>query len=411
MSEFIIIHYRPGQESALQYWAMGGDLHPSITLGHGSLEEIKPIARGKKVSVLIDAHFTTLESVNIPSKNRSKQLLAIPFAMEDSLAEDIEDTHFALGKSEEDAVPVIAIKRSLLQHTIDTFKQYDIHPDTITADSVALIGTPDHWSILLDEDSALIKTSYSQAHSCDRENLCVILQALLDTQEEDDQAQPELITYYFKEDDEQAETMLNDFDIKIERHSYKNHSLEIFIQNLTEIPSLNLLQGDFTPVREGNLWLQPWKTAAAVAGVWLVLQLAYSSMQTSQLEQKNIALTKQIETEFKRALPTAKKISNMRKRVERKLSDLKSGGSGSGNSGFLQILSKVSPALSSNKKIQIKAAVYRNNYIDVDLTAKSLQDIEKIKNELAAIPGIKTVLSTTVEKNSVKGRLRLEAKG
>ena len=134
-------------------------------------------------------------------------------------------------------------------------------------------------------------------------------------------------------------------------------------------------------------------------------------MQTSQLEQKNIALTKKIETEFKRALPSAKKISNMRKRVERKLSDLKSGGSGSDNSGFLQILSKVSPALADNDKIQIKAAVYRNNYIDVDLTAKSLQDIEKIKDELAAIPGIKTVLSTTVEKNSVKGRLRLEAKG
>jgi len=77
----------------------------------------------------------------------------------------------------------------------------------------------------------------------------------------------------------------------------------------------------------------------------------------------------------------------------------------------MKILSKVSPALSKNDRTNIKAAVYRNNYIDIDLTAKSLQDIEKLKNKLAAIPGIKTVLSTTVEKDNVKGRLRLEVKG
>lgn len=406
MSEFLIIHYKPQHQSSLQFWALGGDLHPSITLGHGSLEELKAIARGKKVTVLIDAHYTTLESVSVPSKNRNKQLQAIPFAMEDHLAEDIENTHFALGKSSDHTVPVIAIKRDLLQQTLDIFNQQQIHVDVITADSVALPGSYQQWCILLDEDSALIKTGHSQAHCCDRENLPVILQALLDQTEN----QPDSVTYYFKADDTEAETLLNNIDIKIESHSYKNHGMEIFVQHLQETQALNLLQGEFAPKRKSNTWLQPWKSVAALAGIWMILQLGHASVITSQLEEKNLVLTKQIETEFKRAIPDARKMTNMQKRVERRLKDLKSGGSDANKNGFLQILSKVSPILSKNDKLDIKAAVFRNNYIDVDLSAKSLQDIEQVKTRLDAISGIKTVLSTTVEKDKVKARLRLEAK-
>jgi len=413
MNEFLIIHYKPGQQSNLQYWAMGADQHPSITLGHGSLEELKAIARGKKVSVLIDAHYTTFESVKIPSKNRNKQLQAIPFAMEDRLAEDIEDTHFALGKTTDSSVPVIAIKRELLKDTLDLFNQQNIHLESITADSVALPGSESQWCILLDEDSALIKTGPSQTHCCDRDNLSVILQALL-SQADDTETKlttPDAITYYYKEDDTDAENLLQNFDIDIQKQTYKNHALEIFVQHLKDVLSFNLLQGEFTPKRESVTWIKPWKSVAIAASIWMVLHLGYNSLIAIQLEEKNTALTKQIEKAFKRAIPDARKMTGMKTRVERRLKSLQSGGAGSNESGFLQILSKVSPALSKNDRTNIKAAVYRNNYIDMDLTAKTLDDIEKLKNKLAAIPGIKTVLSTTVEKDSVKGRLRLEVKG
>ncbi len=417
MSEFLVIHYKPGHPSGLQYWAMGADFHPSITLGHGRLEELKAISRGKKVTVLIDAHYTTLESINIPSKNRNKQLQAIPFAMEDFLAEDIEDTHFAIGKSgseksENNKIPVIAIKRNLLQETLETFNQQQIHIETITADSVTLPSRNDQWCILLDEDSALIKMGTAQAHCCDRENVKIILQALLEQNENQETSQlPDAITCYYKEGDTEAEAILDGINIKVEPKTYKNHALEIFVQYLKEAQTFNLLQGEFTPKHEGNEWLKPWRSVAAVTTLWIILHLGYGSVLTSQLEDKNLLLSRQIEKEFKRAMPDAKKMTGMKQRVERRLKDLKSGGTDTNENGFLQLLSKASPALTANDKTKIKAAIYRNNYIDLDLSAKSLQDIEKLKDKLSSIPGIKTVLSTTVEKDTVKGRLRLEARG
>ncbi len=416
MSEFLIIHYKPGNPSDLQYWAMGADLHPSVSLGQSDFEELKVISRGKKVTLLIDSHYTSQELVDIPSKSRSKQILAIPFAMEDLLAEDIDDMHFTLGKSadssNENLVPVIAIKRSLLQQTLDLFKEHQIYIDAVTADSVALPCLDNQWTILLNEESALIKTGGLLAHSCDRDNLAIILQALLNEIPEDEE-KPETIAFHYKEDDSEAETMLSDIDvdIKIEARCYTTHALEVFVRNLKEVQAFNLLQGEFTPQRESNTWLLPWKSAAIAASILIVLQLGHDSILASQLEQKNLALSKKIETEFRRALPGVKKMTNMQTRVKRRLNDLKSGGTGSSSTSFLKILSKVAPALAEDGKVTIKATVYKNNYIDVDLTAKTLQDMEQVKNKLVAIPGIKTVLSTTVKKDGVKGRLRLEAKG
>lgn len=411
MSEFLLIHYKPGHPSNLQYWAMGASQHASITLGHGNLDELKNIARGKKVSVLIDAHYTTLASVNVPSKNRNKQMQAIPFAMEDNLAEDIDDTFFAMGTSIDNKVPVIAIKRSLLEETLELFNQQQIHISEITADSVALPGGENQWCVLLDEDSALIKTGHAQAHCCDRDNLPLILQALIQQSE----SKPDSISYYFKADDEPASSMLDSIDINkeivIEPHTYQTHALEVFVQYLVDIQQLNLLQGEFTPKREGSNWLKPWKSVAILAGLWISLYLTNAAVLGNQLKQKNIQLSREIEKEFKRAIPDARKMTNMKNRVDRRLRELKTGSSASNDNGFLQILSKVSPVISENKKIDIKAAVYKNNFVDLDITAKSLQDIEQVKEKLSAISGITTVLSTTVEKDIVKGRLRLEARG
>lgn len=407
MSEFLLIHYKPGHSSNLQYWAMGADQHASITLGHGNLHELKNLARGKKVSILIDAHYTSLASVTVPSKNRNKQMQAVPFAMEDSLAEDIDDTYFALGKSQDDQVPVIAIQRKLLEQTLATFQQQQIHVESLTADSVAIPGSEYQWCVLLDEDSALIKTGHSQAHCCDRENLAVILQALL-TQAN---TQPDGITYYYKADDTEAELMLEPVDIKLDKQTYKNHALEIFVQNLKEIQDLNLLQGEFAPKRESNTWLKPWKSVAMLIGLWLVFELTHATLLANQLEEKNLQLTRQIEKEFKRAIPEARKMKNMKRQVKLRLKELKTGDSANNDNGFLQILSKVSPVLKNHEKLDIHAAVYKSNYIDLDLTAKKLQDIEQVRNQLNTIKGITTVLSTTVEKDGVKGRLRLEAKG
>jgi general secretion pathway protein L len=367
------------------------------------------IARGKKVSLLIDSRFTTVMSVTVPSKNRSKQLQAIPYAMEDHLAEDLEDVHFAIGKADlHNRIPVIAIKRSLMQDTLALFSAAGVHIDYMSADCTALPISDKTWSLLLFEQSAIISTSSVDAQSCERENLEVILRALLEQASD----KPAQIKCFSTEADQAQLAFLQQLDTEIILQPIKSHPLEIFAGQLEQLASLNLLQGEFAQKRKSaNNWLQPWKYTAIAASLFVALYLGLLSLQSRQLEAENILLSKNIETEFRRAMPDARSLSNMQKRVERHLQELKSAAGRDNSNHFLHLLSSATPALSQASNITINAAVFRSNHLDLDISTNSLQNIEQVKSQLLKLPDIKTVLSTTVEKDSVNGRLRLEAKG
>lgn len=409
MREFFVIHYRPDSVDGQHYWASGGEQHPSITLGKSSPQEMASIARGKQVSLLIDSRYTTVMSVKVPSKNRSKQLQAIPYAMEDHLAEDLEDIHFAIGKADShNQIPVIAIKRSLMQDTLSLFSTTGVHIDYMSADCTALPISDNTWSLLLFEQSAIISTSSVDAQSCERENLQAIFRALLEQASE----KPAQIKCFTTEADQSQLAFLQQLDIETILQPIKSHPLEIFVGQLGQLSSLNLLQGKFTRKRQSsNNWLRPWKYTAIAAGLFITLYLGLLSVQSKQLKDENILLSKNIETEFRRAMPEARNLSNMQKRVERHLQELKSAASHDDNNRFLHLLSSATPALAQANNITINAAVFRSNHLDLDISTNSLQNIEQVKSQLLKLPDIKTVLSTTVEKDSVNGRLRLELKG
>ncbi|MCW9014201.1 MAG: type II secretion system protein GspL [Gammaproteobacteria bacterium] len=407
MADTLLIHYRPC-DAQQACWSFVDDKGNSTTkLGRGPLTDIGPLAKGRRATVLIDSSCLNLETVQVPSNNRQRQLQAIPFALEDKLAADIEDTHFALGKKQADEnIPVITINKQLLEQVLDDFKQAGIFVEYLAADVLALPIEHNNWCVLFDGDSALIKTGRYTGHYCDRDNLPIVLATLLKQAVQ----QPESILLYHHADDIQATEPLADIDIGLSIRSYEQHPLSVFAQNFTSAQQLNILQGDYTAKREGSALLKPWKTVAALAAGWIILQLIYAGIEGKQLSIKNQQLTAQIENEFKRVNPGTRKFNNMRKRMERKLTELRGGGNDDEQT-FLLLLSHASPAISSNKKVSIAAMAYRNKYIDMELQADSLQSLEAIKNQLASIRGIKTVLSTSVEKDKVSGRLRLEKQG
>jgi general secretion pathway protein L len=216
------------------------------------------------------------------------------------------------------------------------------------------------------------------------------------------------ITLYHEDNDSHAAELLGELDTSLSIKGFTASPLSILAQHLHDARQLNILQGDYAPKKQRSPLLKPWKAVAALAGVWLILQLIYAGIETVQLKEKNQQLTQQIEKEFKRAIPSAKKFTGMRSRIKTTLKELRGGLSDDTQQHFLQILADATPALASNPKISINGIVYRNRRIDIELQADSLQSLEAVKNQLVAIPQLKTLLSTSVEKDKVNGRLRLE---
>ena len=405
MAETLLINYKPHLDHC--YWTLINEQGECISqLSQGSLSDISSMAKGKHATVLLDAACLTLHKVNIPSQNRQRQLQAVPFALEEQLASDIEDMHFALGKktSAQD-LPVISINKSLLDTTLAAFKDAGIYIDLLSTDVLALPFVDNSWTIFIDEDNVLIKTDHDMGYYCDRNNLSVILANLLKKR-----STPESIHFYHKDDDTHAAELLSSIDISLNIKTYSSHPVEVFAHHLADARQANILQGEYTPKREGTVALLPWKSVAALVGLWILVQMLTASIESWQLEDKNLALTSQIEKEFKLANPAAKNFNNMQKRMQRQLQQLQNGGNDNAPL-FLHILSNAAAAFNNKKSIQIQGIVFRSQYVDIDLQADSLKILDELKNELVVNRKLKVVMSTTVEKNKTRGRLRLEAQG
>ena len=406
MADSLLILYNPDNKDQAQ-WAFINEQGTPGNLSYGSVTELGQIAKGHKATLLLDSSQINLTKVNIPSQNRKNQLLAIPFALEDALADDIEELHFASGTRQPDGnIPVITINRNLLDNIISDFKNAGVSIDTLSADILTLPLNNNQWTLLLDNHRALIKTGIFSGHYCDLDILPVFLQTLINQQNE----KPESLLIYSSEQPADLE-QLNNIDIEIKPIISNQSAISVFSKNLSAAKQLNILQGGYAPRRESSGLLKPWKSVAAIFVAWICLQLIYSGFQTSQLKDKNLELTGLIQKEFKKANPGTKKYNNMQKRMERLLKQTRGDNSNNDNQLFLKLLSEAAPTLSSNKKITINGMVYRNKFIDLDLQADSLQTLEAVKTRLSATPGLKIVMSTSVEKDKVKGRLRLEAQG
>lgn len=405
MANKLLIHYSPGDPDNA-YWSFDGE--GKTLFSHGTLSDIGKLGKGLRATVLLDSSCLNLEQVQVPSNNRQRQLQAIPFALEDNLASDIEDSHFAIGKKQDDEnIPVITIDKALLENILSSFKSAGITIECLSADLLALPDKDDGWSVLVDNNRALIKTGAFTGLYCDRSNLQFVLNTLIRQHSQT----PASIQFYYPAEEEAEENPLGDIETQLESTGYQKHPLNIFSRHLDKLYQLNILQGHYAVKRESSALLKPWKAVASLAAVWIVLQLSYAGIEARQLSTKNQQLTAQIEKEFKRANPGAKKFHNIRNRMERQLKELRGGGGDMNQDDFLKLLSLASPALASNKKVSINAMVYRNKHIDMELQADSLQSLENIKSQLTSIRGLKTLLSTSVEKNKVSGRLRLEKQG
>ena len=211
MAETLLILYNPDNRDQA-HWVFINEHGTPGNLNHGPLSELGQIARGHKATLLLDSSHINLTQVNIPSQNRKNQLLAIPFALEDALADDIEELHFAAGTRQSDnRIPVITINRGLLEDIIADFSHAGVVIDAVCADVLALPLNNNQWTLLLDNERALIKTVSFSGYYCDLDILPVFLQTLINQQHE----KPEAFLVYASQQEPVILQQLGNIDIEI----------------------------------------------------------------------------------------------------------------------------------------------------------------------------------------------------
>ena len=119
MTEFVVIRFS-AVESAVQWIYVDDNGTRQSRLATGSIEQAAGEIGDRKVIVLVPATDVLTTSVHVPIRSGAKLRAALPFALEESLADDVEDLHFAAGTPRESGrLPVAIVARDKMDAWLD----------------------------------------------------------------------------------------------------------------------------------------------------------------------------------------------------------------------------------------------------------------------------------------------------
>jgi len=402
-------------------WVVRDDERPGGSLFHGPLADSVKQAAGARVVVLVPGVDVLLASVELPGLSRQRLARAVPFALEEQLASDVEDLHVALGQRDEDGrIHNAVVAREKIAAWVEQLRAAGLQADVMLSEVLAVPreaanDAGRHWSLLVDGARCLLRIDEQQGLALDLDNLAVVLQAALD---EAGDSLPASLDIKVCGDDKFADSghyrQLGEIcaaaGIEAVLQPQDDDGTLLLARGYDEKAAINLLQGDYS--RRGQLekLLRPWRPAALLLGLWLVVQLGAMGLEYQRLSAHNEAMREQITSLYREAFPQARKVVNPRVQMERGLARLR--GSGGAQADLLGFIAKAGPILKATPELKLRSLRYKENRLDIDLEIGSLQTLDKLKQRLSDEAGLAVeIVSASSRDGKVESRIALQSGG
>ena len=410
--------------SAPASWVLRDADRPAGSLFHGDLAEAAAQANGARVSVLVPAADVLLAQVELPAMKAQRLAKAVPFALEEQLAEDVDDMHVAVGRRDQQGrVANAVVSRTRLEAWLAQLKSVGLQADVMTPDVFGLgweqsdTSEQTRWLMMIDSQRGLLRTGAQTGLAFDVSNVAAVMQASLD--EAGDRLPATLQVTLCRDGDSAADFENSD----IHRHLLewciaKNIDLSLdardeacsvaLAQGFDEQNAINLLQGDYSRKQQLEKMLRPWRPALILAGLWLIMQVGMFTAELSQLSTRNNELSQQIEAAYREAFPQARNIVNPKVQMQRGLETLRSGGGQ--NEGLLPLLAQAGEVFKNTDGIVLRTLRFKADKLDVDIEMPDLQSLDKLKQRLADEAKLKVeIVSASSREGKVESRLTLHS--
>lgn len=374
------------------------------TSGRGTLEEAALAAEGKRAILLAPGVDTLLVNPSLPIQNRQRLLQAVPFALENQLASDIESSHFTIGKRQEDeTTPVAVVSHLKMESWIDKLEAVGIRPSAIHPEILCLPYSDGEWSILADNEIVLVRTGGYTGFAIDPGNAQQVLELLL---ERVDETQPDKLNIYCTKEAENLfdESRLGELNCEV-TITPCDQPLQLLADNCNPQRSHNLLHTRYRLDTGQQLIWRSWYPAMAVGLVVLILTVTTSTLEYRTLSKQETELKQQIEQLFRQTFPETKRIINPQAQMTQKLKELQA--SGSSSSGFLELLNLSGKAIKQQSTAGLEGISYREGQLDIQLTIRDLQLLDQLKQQLEQSQLSVEIRSANAQKNQVKAHLQV----
>ncbi|MEJ2128349.1 MAG: type II secretion system protein GspL [Woeseiaceae bacterium] len=384
MAEFLVIRLKADPDAAADWIAVddnGTRVSAPIT---GPLAEAAKDVRDRSVIVLVPSSAVLTTTANLPVKRGPRLLAALPYALEDQLADDVDTLHFAAGaRGENGLLRVAIVSRSNMQAWLDRLAEAGITPARITPENHGLARIPGTLSILVAEDQVMFNDGADNEfvlQGVKPSDALAVAGALGEGLGNEPESSGHLLVYC-----EPAEEKRFEHDWIALRHELSSVDINLLPDGV--LPRLavtvasgrgiNLLQGRYGRKTEVGTMLRPWRIAATLLLSLAMVGLLGKGVDYYRLSQEEAALKAQFAEIYREISPQdTREILDPAAIVD----SLRRGTGGPAAAQvFLPSLQELSVALQQNSSADIEAISYRAGVIDVRLTAPDVATLDSIQ--------------------------------
>jgi general secretion pathway protein L len=265
LAKHVIIHL-PNVGDDYAQWVVADDQGALSTgLTEGTLSDAAEAVHGHRSTLVLPGNDVLLAEATVPGGNTARALQAVPFVLEEQLADDVDTLHFALGtKGKDDRYPVAVVGRDTMNLVTEQCVEAGLRPGAIVPETLALpkfdadtVGEVS-WTALVDDSHTVVRLNGYKGFATDADMAGFMLDGAQHDLPED--ASASMVVYRTD-----SGVALPDVPrVDVENRSCDNR-LTLYARGLANSPSINLLQGGYSPKTQFNKVWKPWRWTAVLA--------------------------------------------------------------------------------------------------------------------------------------------------
>lgn len=326
----------------------------------------------------------------LPPLSGARLAQALPYALEDQIAGNIEDQHVVpAGRDEAGRMRALVVDRRRMDEWSDALDAAGITPGSLVPDALCLPAQAGRLAVMPFGDRVLLRRDDWQAAALEPD--------LLDDLLEDWTGGATAIDYYGDNPPD-----------GLGRHApdIVTHPGGLDALSAAAHRPAGLLTGDFAPARAGH-HRRVWRWAAIAAVLAVVVQFVFAGVEYLQLDNRNERLAADIETTFRATFPGLTRVVDPRAQAEQQLARLRYGQA----AGFLDLLGRAGPVIRSDEQLQVEAIDFRDGALEVRLSAPGVSALDTLEQRLQAVDLDASVQSASLGPEGADGRVVIRGRG
>lgn len=379
MAEFMVIRLGEAPEDPVSWIAVDDRGTRRGSAETGTLEDAASRVGERAIIVLVPGTDVLSLVADIPARG-SRLLAALPYALEDQLAADVEDLHFAPGERLADGrIRVAVVAQQRMQDWVGRLADAGLTAGRLVPDNHGLARTPNTLSLLTDGNLVMFN---------DGEGVEFVLPgvdpgdalAAAGIVGSEEAAGKNLLVYC---DPAVAERYEKDWALL--RHELAGVDVNVLTDGV--LPRLavtvasgagiNLLQGRYGRKTEVSALLRPWRVAAMLLAGVVLLGLFGKGADYYRLSNEQATLESQFTEEYRRIRPgDSREIADPVGTVSSLMRT--QGTAALGPQLFLPSIEELARAVAGKASVRIEAISYRAGVVDVRLTAPDIPTVDGI---------------------------------